>query len=145
MFFEDFEVGREFVSRERVVTPSDIDLFATWTWAANPLFLSDGFAKDRGFPQRIAPGALVIAFAIGLLYQTGAFDNIVALASIDKMSFRSPTHPGDVIKAVARVVEKRESRSPDRGLVKLDVTCQNVTRGTPAFTAEMLFVVFRKT
>jgi len=50
-----------------------------------------------------------------------------------------------VIKAVARVVEKRESRSPDRGVVKLDVTCQNVTRGTPAFTAEMLFVVFRKT
>ncbi len=144
MFFEDFEVEREFVSRERVVTSSDIDLFATWTWAANPLFLSDGFARGRGFPQRIAPGALVISFAIGLLYQTGAFDNIVALASIDKMSFRSPTMPGDSIKAVAKVVEKRESKSPDRGLVKLEVTCHNLTRGAVAFSAEMLFVVLRK-
>lgn len=144
MYFEEFTVGQEFETRPRLISGSDIDLFAALTWAANPLFLSDTAAKTKGFQARIAPGALVLSYAIGLLYQTGVFDHITALAAIDKLNFRSSTSPGDVIKAKAKVLEKKETSSIDRGLVKLAVECFNETRQTTAFTAEMLFVMQRK-
>ncbi|MCX8201914.1 MAG: MaoC/PaaZ C-terminal domain-containing protein [Candidatus Caldarchaeum sp.] len=144
MFFEEFEIGQEFTTRERTITGSDIDLFAALTWAANPLFLSDDHAKTKGFNSRIAPGALVFSYAVGLLYQSGLFDHITALAAVDKLNFKSSTSPGDAIKAIARVVEKKETSSQQKGLVRFAVECVNVTRQTTAFTAEMLFVILRK-
>ncbi|MEM4189979.1 MAG: MaoC/PaaZ C-terminal domain-containing protein, partial [Candidatus Caldarchaeum sp.] len=95
MFYEDFQIGQEFKTTSRTVTPTDIELFTSLTWAVNPLFLSEQFARERGFSTRIAPGALIIGFAIGLLYQTGILDHIIALAGIEKLSFKSPTHAGD--------------------------------------------------
>ncbi|MCS6784256.1 MAG: hypothetical protein NZ581_03565, partial [Candidatus Caldarchaeum sp.] len=80
----------------------------------------------------------------GLLYQSGLFDHITALAAVDKLNFKSSTSPGDAIKAIARVVEKKETSSQQKGLVRFAVECVNVTRQTTAFTAEMLFVILRK-
>ena len=39
MYFEEFSIGQDFKTRSRVVTPTDIDLFAGITGAVNPLFL----------------------------------------------------------------------------------------------------------
>ncbi|MEM2238054.1 MAG: MaoC/PaaZ C-terminal domain-containing protein [Candidatus Caldarchaeum sp.] len=144
MFYEDFQPGQVFKTNSRTVTATDIELFTSLTWAVNPLFLSEQYARERGFSTRIAPGALVIAFAIGLLYQTGIFDHIIALAGIEKLAFKSPTHMGDVIAAKASVAEKRETQTVDRGLVKLHVQCLNLSRNTTAFEAEMVFVMLRK-
>jgi acyl dehydratase len=144
MFYEDFVVGREFKTGARTITGTDVDLFASITWAANPLFLSDEHARQRGFPNRITPGALIISYAIGLLYQTGLFEHLTALASIDRLFFKSPTYPGDMIKVSARVVEKKETKNPERGIVKFEVVCQNLTKGTVSFDSEMTFVFLRK-
>jgi len=144
MFYEDFLVGQEFNTNTRTITGTDIDLFASLTWAVNPLFLSDDFARQRGFSNRIAPGALVISYAIGLLYQLGLFENLTALASIDRLSFKSPTSPSDVIKVKARVVDKKETKNPERGVVRLEIVCQNLTKGSVAFDSEMTFVFLRK-
>ncbi|MDW8083950.1 MAG: MaoC/PaaZ C-terminal domain-containing protein [Candidatus Caldarchaeum sp.] len=103
------QVGQEFITRERIITGSDIEVFASITWAANPLFLSDRHARERGFESRIAPGALVFSYAVGLLYQTGVFDHIKALAAVEKMKFKSPTISGDSVKVFARIIEKEET------------------------------------
>ncbi|MEM2225276.1 MAG: MaoC/PaaZ C-terminal domain-containing protein [Candidatus Caldarchaeum sp.] len=144
MFYEDFKLGQEFKTTSRTVTPTDIELFTSFTWAVNPLFLNEQYARERGFPTRLAPGALVISFVIGLLYQTGIFDHIIALAGIDKLAFKSPTHAGDVIMARAVVSEVRETKTGDRGLVRFNVQCLNLSRNTTAFEAEMVFVMLRK-
>ncbi|MEM4346895.1 MAG: MaoC/PaaZ C-terminal domain-containing protein [Candidatus Caldarchaeum sp.] len=144
MFFEDFQVGQEFKASSRMITQTDVELFTSLTWAVNPLFLDDAFAKQRGFPSRVVPGALVISFVIGLLYQTTIFDHITALTGVEKLYFRSSTHPGDLITARALVVEKRETSSADKGLVRFSVDCVNLTKNRKAFEAEMVFLMLRK-
>ncbi|MCS6769366.1 MAG: MaoC/PaaZ C-terminal domain-containing protein [Candidatus Caldarchaeum sp.] len=144
MFFEEFQLGQEFKASTRTITTTDVELFTSLTWAVNPLFLDDSFARQRGYPAKLVPGALVISYVIGLLYQTSIFEHITALVGIDKLGFKSSTHPGDVITARALVVEKKETRSADRGLVKFSVECLNLTRNTKAFEAEMVFLMLRK-
>ncbi len=144
MYFEDFSVGQEFKTNSRTITPTDVEMFTSLSWAVNPIFLNDQYARERGFPSRVVPGALVIAYAIGLLYQTSIFDHIIALAGIDKLVFKSPTHPGETIWAMARVTDKRESKSRDRGVVRLFVECLKGPGDSVSFEAEMVFIMLRK-
>lgn len=140
MFFEDFKVGKKLVTRSRVITPTDVDLFAGLTGAVNPLFLSDEAAKKRGFEGRIAPGLLVLSTAVGLMYQLGIFDNIIALTSVDGVRFRSPVRPGDEIAVECEVVEKKESRAGDRGLVRFRFVCRNLSRGSDSVEGYILLL-----
>jgi acyl dehydratase len=87
VYFDDFKIGDKFISRSRIITPTDIDLFTAITGAVNPLFLSDEAAKRRGFEGRIAPGPLILSITAGLLYQLGLFDNVIALLGIDDLRF----------------------------------------------------------
>ena len=41
MYFEDFNLGDKFTTRSRIVTGTDIDMFAILTGATNPTFLDD--------------------------------------------------------------------------------------------------------
>jgi len=144
MFFEDINIGQEFVSRSRTITSTDIDLFTSLTWASNPLFLSDEYARERGFSARIVPAALIISFTIGLLYQTGLFDNITALVGVDRLAMKASSNPGDVISVKCRAIEKRETRSPGRGLVKFSVECFNHNKKAVVMECEMSFLYLRR-
>ncbi|MEM1545767.1 MAG: MaoC/PaaZ C-terminal domain-containing protein [Candidatus Methanomethylicia archaeon] len=129
-YFDDFKIGDKFTSRPRILTSTDIDLFTGITGAVNPLFLSDEVARKRGFEGRIAPGLLVLSVAVGLLYQLGLFDNIIALLGINDLKFTSPVRPGDEVNAECEVVEKKEVKTGDRGIVRLKITCRNITRNS---------------
>ncbi len=124
MYFEEFNQGDKFSTRSRVVTPTDIDTFAISTGAVNPLFLDDKYAREIGLERRIAPGLLTLSLAVGLVYSLGLFDHLTALVSID-VNFLAPVNAGDEIKSTVEVVEKRETRQEDRGIVVLKLKCQN--------------------
>jgi len=117
MFYEDFQIDKLITTRSRVVTGTDIDLFAGLTHAVNPLFLSDEFAKSIGQPARLVPGPLLFALTIGLCYQAGLFDHVIAMAGVDELRFLSSVHPGNMITATAAVLEKRATKKLDRGIV----------------------------
>lgn len=119
MYYEDFELGKAFTTRSRVLTGTDIDLFAAVTHAVNPLFLSDERAQVAGLAGRIAPGPLLFSMTIGLCYQAGLYDHIVAMAGVDAMKFLAPVHPGDTLTVVATPVKKQATKKPGRGLVVL--------------------------
>jgi len=106
MYFEEFSQGDKFTTRSRVVTGTDMDIFAALTGATNPLFLNEEFGKKRGFKGRIAPGILILALAVGAQYSMGLFDHIIAFLGIDKLRFLSPVYPGDTIKYNVEVIEK---------------------------------------
>jgi len=124
-FFEDFNVGDMYTTRKRVVTGTDVDLFATLTGAVNPLFLSDEFAQHLGFGKRLVPGILTLALSVGLEYQQGLFDNLLALLGINNVRFLNVVLPGDILKTQVEVLSKKEARKPDRGVVTLKSTCKN--------------------
>lgn len=144
MYFEDFKEGQAFVARKRVVTGTDIDLFATMTGAVNPLFLSRDFAVSSKMRDRVAPGILTFGLMVGTLYQLGLFDNIVALASVDKLAFLQPVYPGDIIESRAVVRTKKETSKPDRGVVVLHASCSN-QEDAKMLEAELTFIYRRRT
>ena len=143
MHYEDFEIDRPIETRRRVVTGTDIDLFAAMTGAVNPLFLSDRVAQDAGQPARLTPGPLQFSLMIGLCYQAGMFDHIVAMAGVKDMRFMAPVHPGDAVTATATPMEKRPSKKADRGVVVLRHELKNQRQQT-VLTAEVSYLMLRK-
>lgn len=141
MYFEDFEEGVKLTTRERTVTETDIELFASLTGALNPLFLSKKFAQELGQKDRIAPGLLTLSLAVGLEYQLGIFDRIHALLGMNA-KFPAPVYPGDRIRCEVEVKEKKEKRD-DRGLVKLKSWCKNQD-GTIVMEVEKTLLVRKK-
>jgi acyl dehydratase len=121
LWFEDFEVGREFATASREVTVADLDAFAALSGDRNPLHLDDDYARGAGFPGRIAQGVLGVAVATGLLNRLGLTrGTLVALLGL-RWEFRAPVRPGDVLRARLRGEEVRPSRQGGRGVVRLGV------------------------
>ncbi len=125
MYFEEFEEGKVLETRSRIITGTDIDLFATLTGALNPVFLSDRVGMQRGYKGRVSPGILTFATSVGLLYELGFFDHLIALLEIKEVRFPAPVYPGDEIRCEVRVAEKRETKKEDRGIVVLRWECFN--------------------
>jgi len=140
MYYEDFEINAPIATRSRVVTGTDIDLFAALTFAVNPLFLSDKAARDAGQTARLTPGPLLFSLCIGLCYQAGLFDHVVAMAGVNSMGFLCPVHPGDTLTATVTPIEKRTARKPDRGVVVLRHELKNQNDAV-VLSAEVTFLM----
>lgn len=123
-YFEDFEAGERFTTKERKVERKDVLAFAELTWDHNSLHTDDSFAKSQGFQGgAIAHGLLTLSMALGLWDSLGMTGNtIVAFAGINKVSFRAPVFPGDVLHLESEVASTRGLKSrPDAGLVTLEM------------------------
>ncbi len=125
MYFEEFSEGDKFVTRPRVVTGTDMDIFAALTGATNPLFMNEEFGRKRGFKGRIAPGVLILALGVGAQYSMGLFDHIIAFLGIDKLRFLSPVYPGDTITYNVEAIEKRKTARNGRGIIVFRWVGQN--------------------
>jgi 3-hydroxybutyryl-CoA dehydratase len=143
MYFEEFSRGDKFTTRSRVVTGTDMDIFATLTGATNPLFLNEEFGKKQGFKGRIAPGMLILALAVGAQYSIGLFDHIVAFLGVDKLRFLSPVYPGDTITYNVEVSEKRETGRQERGIIVFRWVGQNQD-GKSVLEAEGTFMMRKR-
>jgi acyl dehydratase len=109
LYFEDFEVGREFETAGRTITESDIVLFAGITGDWTELHTNAEFAKSTIFGQRIAHGALIFSITTGLLVRLGFIEKtVLAFYGVDRLRFTKPVFIGDTIKAVGKVVEKED-------------------------------------
>ncbi|MGB5103433.1 MAG: MaoC/PaaZ C-terminal domain-containing protein [Steroidobacteraceae bacterium] len=125
LYFEEFEVGRTYVTGTRTLTEEDIDAFAMLSGDQNRLHTDDVFARTMGFAGRIAHGLLGAAILTGLSYRTGLFDGTtLAFLSIN-WQFRAPVFAGDTLYAEMLVESKRETSNPDRGIVVRHVRLLN--------------------
>ncbi len=117
--FEDLPVGRQFKTIGRTVTEADITNFINCTGMVEVLFTNLEFlAHESDIKQRLAPAALVYAFAEGLLVQSTMQHTGFAFLHME-LNVESPVIAGDTIHAECEVIEARRSRSrPDRGLVR---------------------------
>lgn len=119
MFFEDFEVGQALETPARTVTATDIVNFASLSGDFNEVHTNFEYAKTTPFGEVIAHGPLIYGIAGGLQYASGINDGtLLALLQIDKWRIMVPTKHGDTIRMVQKVIEKKESSKPDRGVVK---------------------------
>ena len=85
LFFEDFELGREFRTPARTVTSADIVNFACLSGDFNEVHTNWEYCKTTPFGEPIAHGPLVYAIAGGLQYASGINEGtMLALLQIDK-------------------------------------------------------------
>lgn len=139
MYWEEWDIGAEFESPARTVTEADIVAFAGLSGDYNPLHVNEEYCRTTIFGGRIAHGPLVYAIAAGLLFQLHLYDDtLIAFLGFESLKFTKPVKPGDTIRARIKVLEKRETSNPDRGVMKrrLEVLNQRdeiVQEGVQAF------------
>lgn len=117
--FEDLPLGRKFKTIGRTVTETDIVNFVSCTGMVEVLFTNVEFLRqDSDIKGRLAPAALVYAFAEGLLVQSTMQHTGYAFLNM-QLDVKRPVFAGDTIHVECEVTESRRSRSrPDRGLVR---------------------------
>jgi len=118
---EDLPVGRQFKTIGRTVTEADITNFVNCTGMVEVLFTNLEFlAHESDIKRRLAPAALVYAFAEGLLVQSTMQYTGLAFLHME-LNVENPVFAGDTVHAECEIIEARRSRSrsrPGRGLVR---------------------------
>ena len=113
--FEDLKVGFRFRTHRRSIAEADLATFVNLTWLTEELFTVEDDSA-RAIKGRAVPGALVYAFAEGLLLPTMQDTGLAFLnATLD---VKGPTLVGDTIHVEAEVTEHRLASKGDRGLVR---------------------------
>jgi acyl dehydratase len=126
LYWEDWEIGKEYVSASRTITEADIVHFAGISGDYNPLHIDEEYCKKTIFGTRIAHGPLVYSIAAGLLFQLHLYDDtLIAFLGFDSLKFTKHVIAGDTITAKISVIEKRETSKPDRGVMKRSLKVYN--------------------
>jgi acyl dehydratase len=144
LYWEEWEIGAEFVSPSRTVTEADIVMFAGLSGDYNPLHVNEEHSKKTPFGGRIAHGPLVYAIAAGLLFQLHLYDDtLIAFLGFENLKFTKPVKAGDTIHAAVKVLEKRETSNKERGIMKRQLQVLN-QRGEVVQEGIQTFLLKRK-
>ena len=109
--FDDLKVGMQFRTHRRTIAEADLAAFVNLSWLTEELFTVQEENK-----KRLVPGALVYAYAEGLLLPTMQDTGLAFLnATLD---VRAPTVVGDTIHVECEVTEHRPASKGERGLVR---------------------------
>ena len=117
--FEDLKTGFRFRTHRRTLAEADLAGFVNLTWMTEELFTvveNDADDAARAIKGRAVPGALVYAFAEGLLLPTMQDTGLAFLNAT--LEVKAPTLLGDTIHVESEVVEHRLTSKGDRGLVR---------------------------
>lgn len=129
VYFEDLRAGEEFTSLARTITEADVTNLASVMGWYDPLHFDAESTKAGPFGGRVAQGLLGLVLSNGLtngcIPSHRGIAAIAAFLGISAWSFKGPIRVGDTIHIWTRVAEKRPTKSPDRGLVVLDVAVVN--------------------
>ena len=116
--FEAHRVGAVYRTRQRTVSETDIVNFVNLCGFIEPLFLDMEYvARESIFKRRAAPGALTFALAEGLIIQTGLIHGTGMAWLGGELKIVAPVLEGDSIRVEVEIVDKRETKKPDRGVV----------------------------
>jgi acyl dehydratase len=113
----DLTIGQH-AEFDTVITATDIDAFATLSGDHSPLHVDPSFARDRGYADRLAHGAYLVALASRLagMYLPGRNALLLGVNA----SFTAPVLPG--ARVLVRGVVDQLSDSVRSAVLKLRVT-----------------------
>ncbi|HEY7366372.1 MAG TPA: MaoC/PaaZ C-terminal domain-containing protein [Methylomirabilota bacterium] len=116
--WEETTVGAVYRTLARTVSETDIVNFVNLCGFSEPLFMDMEYvARESVFGRRVAPGALTFALSEGLIMQTGLIHGTGMAWLGGEIRLVAPVLNGDTIHVEVEIVDKRETRKPDRGIV----------------------------
>lgn len=115
-YFDDFAVGERIPTYSRTITEGEIAHFCSFVGYHVPLFIDEEYARTTSYGGRIAPSSLIMSVSTGMT-ESIFRHNIVAIVAVERGRFYLPLRAGDTIRTEVLVVDKKESRQPDRGVV----------------------------
>jgi acyl dehydratase len=118
LFFEDFSAGQQYTTDRRTITEADHINFTTSFGFFEPLFMDRAYVADETpYKRPIVPGALTFSVAEGLTILSGILHGTgLAFLGVDLKVIR-PVFIGETISVDIDVVDKRQTKKPDRGIV----------------------------
>jgi acyl dehydratase len=116
LYFDDLELGQEWLSPSRTITETDIVTFAGFSGDYNPMHVDHEYAKTTPFRRPIAHGFGVFSIASGLGVQVPPV-RTVALLAVQSWKFLNPVFAGDTITVKTRVAQKTVRGRGRRGEV----------------------------
>lgn len=143
-YYEEFEVGQEFVSPGRTVTETDVVNYASLGGDWTELHTNTEYASESQFGGRVVHGPLTMTIAIGLAARCGFMERtVMGFLGIEHMDFPRPLFIDETIDATFTVTDCHalESRD-DAGVVALSFDVRNQD-DQQVFDSEMKFLVAR--
>jgi acyl dehydratase len=116
LYFDDLNVGDEWVSPRRTVTEADVVAFACLSGDFNPIHVDHEFARKTPFGRPVAHGLLGMAIGSGLTSQFPQMAT-VAFLGIDQWSFLEPLFFGDTVHVRTEVIGLEARARGRRGVV----------------------------
>jgi acyl dehydratase len=142
-FYDELKAGDSWVSPRRTIAETDIVMFAALTGDHNPVHTDEEFAKTTPFGGRILHGPAGFAIATGLESRLGIKEGTAVAFLGMTWELRAPIKIGDTICVHQRVVSKRETRNPGRGIVNFHVSIVN-QRGEVCQDGEWKVMMIRR-
>ena len=125
-YFEEFEVGMNFISPGRTVTESDIVNFAGLSGDYTQIHTDVEFSKSTPVGQRVAHGLLGLSIASGLAVRTGVLEGtVIAFREINEWKFIKPIFIGDTVRVSLSLLETKELRRMGGGAVNIELRLLN--------------------
>ena len=116
--WEQHTVGATYQTRGRTVSETDIVTFVNLCGFIEPLFIDMEYvARESIYKRRAAPGAFTFALAEGLIIQTGLIHGTGMAYLGSEVKVVAPVLEGDTLHVEVEIVDKRETKKPDRGIV----------------------------
>ena len=118
LYFEDFSAGQQYATDRRTITEADHLNFTTSFGFFEPLFMDRAYvAHETPYERPIVPGSLTFSMAEGLTILSGILHG-TSLAFLGvELKVIKPVFIGETISVEIGVVEKRQTKKPDRGIV----------------------------
>ena len=141
--FEEHQVGVTYRTLARTVSETDIVTFVNLCGYTEPLFMDMEYvARESVFKRRAAPGALTFALAEGLIIQTGLIHGTGMAYLGGDLRVTAPVLEGDTLTVEIEIVDKRETKKSDRGIVTYRHRVVN-QRGEPVLEARVQRMIRR--
>lgn len=147
LFYEEFEIGREFRHDvRRTVTETDNVLFSTMTLNMQPLHIDRHFCETQTeWGQPLVNSVFTLGLMIGISVSDTTLGTTVGNLGMTEVRFPHPVFYGDTLSVVTRVLSKRESKSrPNNGIVEFEHSAFNQKSKLVATCKRQAMMVRRK-
>ncbi len=122
-YFEEFDIGEEFITPSRTVTEADIINFAGISGDFNPIHINAEYAKTTQFGKRVVHGIISVSL-ISACLGTKLFGPGILYVS-QTVNFKKPVFIGDTLTAICTVTEKFTKKEGKLKFIKVDTKVYN--------------------